>query len=85
MRKVLDWDATEDRARRMTDSELHYARIDAGKTAKLWDGGDDPDGNSGFYRDEASVYAREQDRRREMRKSDGARAVESVLRILDER
>ena len=67
MRKVLDWNAVEARAEGMTSAELHGARLDAGRTAELWDraGPDsDSDGNSGYYRDEASVYAREQTRRR---------------------
>ena len=66
MRKTLDWNATEARARSMSSAQLHYARLDARKTAEIWDRageGNDPDGNAGFYRDEATVYAREQKRR----------------------
>jgi hypothetical protein len=66
MLKRLDFAATEARAARMSDAELHYARTDARETAEIWDRGDvdsDPDQNAGYYRDEASVYAREQNRR----------------------
>ena len=66
MLKSLDFAATEERARKMTSAELHYARTDARKTAEVWDRAgldNDPDRNAGYYRDEATVYAREQDRR----------------------
>ena len=66
MLKRLDFAATETRAAEMTDEELDFARTDARETAEIWDRGDvdsDPDRNAGYYRDEASVYAREQDRR----------------------
>ena len=74
MRKQLDFAATEARAVDMTDAELAFARTDARETAEVWDRSDkrlrdalqdmDPDGNAGYYRDEASVYAREQARRK---------------------
>ncbi len=74
MFKHLDFTATETRAADMTDDELAYARTDARETAEVWDRSDkrlqdaledtDPDGNAGYYRDEASVYAREQARRK---------------------
>ena len=74
MYKHLDFAATEARAADMTDAELAFARTDARETAEVWDRSDrrlrdalkdmDPDGNAGFYRDEASVYAREQARRK---------------------
>ncbi len=66
MLKTLDFAAKEERARTMTSAELHYARTDARKTAEVWDRAgieNDPDRNAGYYRDEATVYAREQDRR----------------------
>jgi hypothetical protein len=74
MLKRLDFAATEARAADMTDAELSFARKDAGEAAEVWDPPDprlrealadvDPDGNAGYYRDEASVYAREQARRK---------------------
>ena len=67
MLKSLDFAATEARTADMTDAELFFARTDARETAELWDHGDDPDGNSGYYRDEASVYAREQKAREKAR------------------
>lgn len=66
MLKSLDFAAVEERARTMTSAALHYARTDARQTAELWDRAgheNDPDGNAGYYRDEATVYAREQKRR----------------------
>lgn len=65
MAKTLDWNATAERARNMTTAELHYARLDAAETARVWDAApeQDIDGNAGYYRDEASVYAAEQRRR----------------------
>jgi hypothetical protein len=70
MLKTLDWTRVEERAHRMSDAELHYARTDARKTADLWDRAgleNDPDRNAGYYRDEASVYAREQETRKKLR------------------
>ena len=67
MRKSLDWNATESRAKAMEDSALWAAYLDCISTAKVWDAageGEDPDGNSGFYHDEASVYYRERLSRR---------------------
>jgi hypothetical protein len=66
MKKVIDWNAAEERARKMDDSALGFARKDARECADLWDRAgieNDPDGNAGYYRDEASIYAREQKRR----------------------
>ena len=86
MEKRLDWKAAEARARRMTDAELRGARTDARKTAEIWDEAPelDADCNGSYYRDEASVYAREQERRRKLRKSDGAARVEAILGVFDE-
>jgi hypothetical protein len=72
MLKSLDFARVEERAHRMTDAELHYARTDARKTAEVWDRAgieNDPDRNAGFYRDEATVYAREQATRKQLRSS----------------
>jgi hypothetical protein len=66
MLKQIDWNAAEERARRMTNRELELARRDARETAEIWDRAgleNDPDRNAGYYRDEATVYAREQNRR----------------------
>ena len=66
MLKSLDFAATEERARKMDNLSLGIARKDARETAELWDRAgleNDPDRNAGYYRDEATVYAREQDRR----------------------
>ena len=74
MLKHLDFAATEARAADMTDAELAFARTDARETAEVWSpryprlrealADVDPDGNAGYYIDEASVYAREQARRK---------------------
>lgn len=59
MRKTLDWAATEDHASVMNADELVAAYRDAVETAEIWDRvdpDDDPDGNAGYYHDEASVY-----------------------------
>lgn len=63
--RQIDWQAEADRARGMTDAGLHYARLDAAKTAELWDASDRENGTDvgGFYRDQCSVYAAEQRRR----------------------
>lgn len=68
MRKVLDWKEVESRARTMSPTELRCARRDSSETAELWERAqpawlNDPDDNAGYYRDEASVYAREMDSR----------------------
>lgn len=60
----LDWSAVEARARKMSVAELHYARLDAAKTADALEGAEVRGKDAGYYRDEASVYAREMDRRR---------------------
>ena len=67
--RLLDWAATEARAEGMTDEQLHFARIDCFKTAKVWGKypDDDPDGNGGYYRDEGSVYVREMQKRMKAR------------------
>jgi hypothetical protein len=69
--KTLDWNATEEKARRMTVAELHYALLDIQKTLPLADARDRENGGAtcdgGFYRDEASVYRAEIERRRETR------------------
>lgn len=55
----------ETRAQTMTDSELHFARMDAVKAAEAMDKLDRIDGQdrAGRYRDEASTYAGELRRR----------------------
>jgi len=66
MRKKLNWNRVEERARGMESVELHYAILDCKKAADAWHPrhGEDPDGNEGYYYDELSVYRREQARRR---------------------
>jgi len=66
MRKVIDWNRTQERARGMSCAQLHHAAIDCKKAADAWHPthGEDPDGNEGFYFDELSVYRREQARRK---------------------
>lgn len=65
----IDWASTEDRAREMSNAEIHYALLDIQKTLAAADrldrelGGD----RGGYYRDEASVYHREIARRLEAR------------------
>lgn len=57
MHKTLNWKQTEEKARRMTDADLHYARLDCQDCIRQ---GVD----AGYYADESSVYKAEQDRRR---------------------
>lgn len=62
---MIDFDTIETRAQTMTVADLHYARLDAVRTAEamdLLDRVDDLD-RAGRYRDEASIYARELARR----------------------
>lgn len=65
MRKTLDWATVEAKAAGMSLAALHYARLDCAKTAANFDASDRQFGedNAGYYRDEASVYAREMARR----------------------
>ncbi len=67
--RTLDWVATEAKAAEMTDEELHFARTDCFKTAEVWDRfpENDPHGNGGYYRDQGSVYVREQQKRTKAR------------------
>lgn len=62
----VDFNALEERAREMTDSELHYALLDAVKTAEAMDKIDRAEGGdrAGKYRDQASVYRAEMNKRR---------------------
>lgn len=66
MTRNIDWNAVAERAANMTSETLHYARLDAADTARIWDADPsrDTDGNGGYYRDEASIYAAEQNKRR---------------------
>ncbi len=63
--RTLNWVEKEEKAATMTDEQLHFARLDCFKTAQVWDKhpNDDPEGNGGYYRDEGSVYVREQQKR----------------------
>lgn len=66
--KGLDFQATARRARRMSDAALAFSRRDAHEAAVNADAlaaaGIAPvDKDGGYYRDEATVYAAEQDRR----------------------
>lgn len=65
VRKQLDWAAVEAKASEMPFKALHYARLDCAKTATAFDHVDRESGTdvAGYYRDEASVYAREMARR----------------------
>ena len=64
MIKQMDWKNAKRIAKGMTNAQLGAARIDARKTAELWDRQEhDPDQNSGYYRDQATVYAKEQKHR----------------------
>lgn len=51
----------------MSDAGLHYSRLDCDKTAHALEGAEVKGKDAGYYRDEASVYAREQMRRRGVR------------------
>ena len=56
--RSLNFARTEERAATMTVTELIWSRRDARETAELWDRAgieNDPDGNAGYYRDEATV------------------------------
>lgn len=64
--KTLDFGATEEKARRMTVSELHYALLDISRTLPYADARDRENRTAwegGYYRDEASVYRAELARR----------------------
>lgn len=61
----IDWNRTEEQARGMTRDELNGALLDIHKTLPAADGLDREDGGDrgGQYRDEASVYHQELNRR----------------------
>lgn len=64
MSESLNWAAVERRALQMSDAELNYAARDAAEAASALDGAEGLSGkDSGYYRDEASVYRRELARR----------------------
>ena len=64
MRKQIDWKATAQRARKMSDESLAHARKECAELTHIWANPDtDPDGNGSYYADEGSVYATEQKRR----------------------
>jgi hypothetical protein len=66
MNPSIDWNGYEERARGMSSSELHYALLDIQKTqpnARALDREDGGD-REGWYSDEASIYRKEQERRR---------------------
>jgi len=67
--KRIDWNATADKAAKMTDDQLHYALIDIQKTLPSADAMDREFGtdNGGYYRDEATVLRAEQRNRRSKR------------------
>ncbi len=60
----IDWNAKAAIARKMTLSELHYARLDCVKTARALGTAAMIGKDSGYYMDEASIYRTELDRRR---------------------
>jgi len=66
---TIDWNATADKASRMSCDELFGALTDIRNTLAKADELDRENGtdNGGYYRDEASVYHREIAKRREMR------------------
>lgn len=68
-KRRLDFTAEAEKAERMTDHELHYALLDIQKTLPYADARDRALGtdDGGFYRDQASVYRAEQNRRRKTR------------------
>ena len=64
---TLDFERCTEHALELTDVELGWARNDARATAELWDQATGAEGIAdlaGKYRDEATVYGREQQRRR---------------------
>jgi hypothetical protein len=67
LNKQIDWEVAEERATRMTITELCHARRDCAISAAMWDPYDRANGTNvgGYYRDEASVYLREIQRRDE--------------------
>ena len=69
---TIDWQATENKAARMSPDELWGAIADISRTLPTADDLDRTNGtdNGGYYRDEASVYHREIAKRREMRFSE---------------
>lgn len=64
----IDWNRTEEQARGMTRDQLHGARQDIRETLPAADALDREDGGNrgGYYRDEASVYYMELNRRGEL-------------------
>lgn len=72
--RQINWDEKIEYAHRLTDAELDFARRDARKTSELWEAAyrrdrddGDPEGLGALYRDEATVYAAEQARRKRAR------------------
>ena len=68
MRKSVDFKGTESYAKMVTSESLNGAYFDAVETAMIWDkvpAEQDPDGNAGFYHDQASCYFKELKRRAE--------------------
>lgn len=63
--KALDWNATKEKAQKMSNAELTYAIKDCGEAAKAadsleWAGALGYNSKSGgYYMDEASVYTTE--------------------------
>lgn len=60
----IDWNAKAAIARKMTLSELHYARLDCVKTARVMGSAPMMGKDASYYMDEASIYKTELDRRR---------------------
>jgi hypothetical protein len=69
MKKQINWSETEERAKEMSGSELHWALVDILKTLPYADTMDRELGtdDGGYYRDEASVYRAELARRKAAR------------------
>lgn len=65
----IDWKAVEQRARGMSSDQLHGALLDIQKTLASADALDREDNGDrgGYYRDEASIYRKEQQRRTRMK------------------
>jgi len=65
IQKCIDWPSAEEKAERMTIAQLLHARRDCAISAAMWDPFDRKHGTNvgGYYRDEASVYVREMNRR----------------------
>lgn len=59
----LDWAATEAKAKKMTDTALHYAVLDCRESVRVMGNFVFKGKDAGYYRDELSVYSRELTRR----------------------